>query len=386
MSSATGSPGARGRRAIVLIPGIRQEERFRRRDVLVSNLAAVETWPLARGERIKVAGETAQRLTARPVRGEGQPSGPDLDVFEAYWADMVPAEAEAGPWQKLGHGLDLLAYWLFSWRTWRALAVSRYITVGLMFGGLIMVLWYVALVLLVVDTLRTDETTAALGAIPVVGVLLDGLFWAADRIAHWYWWALIAFVLSFVRVDALVQLARFVKDYFENRPDEFEVGLRDRLRQRIGTTLGNVLAEPYEEVFIVAHSFATTPVLDLLADWPHRGDFRRLRLVTLGSPIAVLSYRSKWLQAELEQILNLPELEVWFDFHAPTDWLCTAIPGHEERYAQMSRELEFEAPLRQRLTGQTHMLYYRHPAVLELLAAPCPVPGARASAAERQAA
>jgi hypothetical protein len=381
MNDASGrSASARSgphRRAIVLIPGVRREERFFRRDTLMSNLETVETYPLRRGEAVEVAGEVGIRLTARPLRAASAPHGPDLDVFEAHWADMVPEQAELGPWQKLGSGLDMLAYWLLSWRTWRALTESRYITIGLMAGGLLLVLWYVALALVVADAVTKDVTLAAgVRDIPVLGDALQMFLVAADMVGHWYWWALIAFVLSIVPVDGLVQLARFAKDYLENRPDETEVGLRDRTRNRVRTTLENVLEAGYDEVLLVAHSFGSVLAIDLLADWPHRDDFARLRLVTLGSPIAVLGHRSRWLDAERRQLLQRPELDVWLDFHAPTDWLCTAVPGHADRYRELSREIDFEAPLRQMLTGQTHLLYYRSSEVLEALAAPLGQPRA----------
>jgi len=374
MNGETGEGGDAGRRrAIVLIPGVRREERTFRRDALINNLEHVESFPLSRGEAVEVTGEAGVRLIARPLRSGAAPQGPELDVFEAYWADMVPDQAELSPWQKLGNGLDLLAYWLFSWRAWRAFAVSRYITIGLMAGGVLLVLWYVALALLVADTVTKDPAlTANLRELPVVGGVLEMFLAGADMVGHWYWWAAIAFVLSVVRVDGLVQLAHFAKDYLENRPDETEVGLRDRMRERVRATLENVLQAGYDEVFVVAHSFGSVIAVDLLADWPHRDDFARLRLVTLGSPIAVLGYRSKWLDAERRQLLARRELEVWFDFHAPTDWLCTAVPGHAERYGELNRQLDFEAPLRQMLTGQTHLLYYRSPEVLEALAAPLP--------------
>ena len=379
-----GDAAEKARRAIILIPGFRREERFFLRDVLVRNLTTAEAFPLEPGERIEVAGEPGRRLNVKGVRG--RPRGPDLDVFEAYWADMAQEAAELGPWRKLGNGLELLAYWLFSWRAWRALAVSRYITLGLMLSGLILVFWYVALVLLVADTVRKDPALSQnIVGLPVLGGLLEAFYGAADAIGQWYWWLLIAFVFSFVPVDALVQLARFVKDYFENKPDESEVGLRHRMRRRVSATLEQVLAEPYREVVVVAHSFGTVLAVDVLAGWPHREDFRRsIALITLGSPIAVLGYRSKWLDGERRQLLGHPDLSIWLDFHARTDWLCTAVPGHAERYRDQSRELDFEAPLGRRLSGQTHLLYYRHPAVLEALAAPLPECSSGRSACPRQ--
>ena len=386
MSDSNQGQGAPRRRAIVLIPGMKREERFHRRDLLVSNLETVERHPLARGAEISLDGESGQRLTLARLRGaDGKPQAPpfaSVDVFEAYWADMIPEQAEQPPWTKLLQGLDLVGYWVFSPRSWLAVLHSlrrgsTLVAVGLLMGGLTLVAWYVMLAVLVGQAVAPGgNVPEELAGIPLVSDLVHAYGLAAGWLANHAWWAILPFLLTLLQVDALVLLARFTKNYFENHEDETGVGLRDRLRQRAAGTLEAVLAADYDEVMVVAHSFGTVIATDILADWPHAADLQRLSLVTLGSPIGVLRYRSDWLEQERREALAKRRLSAWIDYFSPSDWLCGAVTGHCDSYgAGMSRKLNFEAPLRQRATGQTHMLYYRDPRVLEQLAGPLAAEG-----------
>ncbi|MGD1878738.1 MAG: hypothetical protein ACFB13_14725 [Kiloniellaceae bacterium] len=378
---APSAPGAPRRRAIVLIPGMKREERFHRREILVSNLETVERHPLTRDGEVSLGGESGLRLTLTPLRGDdGVPMPPSLaslDVFEAYWGDMIPEQGEQAPWTKLLQGLDLVGYWVFNLRSWQAVVQSvrsgsSLIAVGLLMGGLTLIAWYLMLAVLVGQAVApSGQVPDELAGIPLVSGLVHGFGVAAGWLAAHAWWAVLPFLLAMLQVDALVLLARFIKDYFENREDENGVGLRDRLRKRVAGTLEAVLASDYDEVMVVAHSFGTVVATDILADWPHAADLKRLSLVSLGSPITVLRYRSAWLERERRAVLEARRPPVWLDFFSPSDWLCGAVTGHRESYGEaMSRKLSFEAPWPQKLSGQTHLLYYRDPRVLEQLAAP----------------
>jgi hypothetical protein len=381
MTDGTSDPAAMPRRrAIVLIPGMMREQRFHRRDLLVSNLETVERYPLTRGEEVLLGGECGLRLALAPLRGPAgsQPAAlASVDVFEAYWADMIPEQAEQAPWTKLLQGLELVGYWVFSLGTWKAMAASlrrgsSLIAFGLLMGGLTLVAWYLLLAVLVGQAVAPDGVVPEeLKGIPVVSDIVHAYGLATGWLAGNAWWAVLPFLLAMLQVDALVLLARFIKDYFENCEDENGVGLRDRVRRRIAGTLESVLAGDYDEVVVVAHSFGTVIATDILADWPHEADLKRLSLVSLGSPITVLRYRSNWLEQERREVLKSRRLAAWIDFFSSSDWLCGAFTGHRESYGEgMSRRLVFEAPWPQRLSGRTHMLYYRDPQVLEQLAAP----------------
>ena len=157
--------------------------------------------------------------------------------------------------------------------------------------------------------------------------------------------------------------------------DKRDVGLRDRMRERILATLERVLDAGYDEVVVVSHSFGTVIAVDALREWPDGTELARLRLVTLGSPLAVLRCRSEWVRRELDGLLESGRLPRWTDYFATTDWMCKEVPGHRAAYDGQTHRLDFEAPWAQRLTGQTHMLYYRDQTVLTDLAAPWrPVP------------
>jgi hypothetical protein len=383
-SNATAVP--QKRRAIVLIPGMQREERFHRRDILISNLETVERHPLTRGAEVSAGGESGLRLHLAALRGpDGATQAPQLasvDVFEAYWADMIPEQVEQAPWTKLLQGLELVGYWVFSLGTWRAVASSlrdgsSLIALGLIMGGLTLVAWYVMLAVLIGQTVAPGGAVPEeLAAIPLLGELVHLFGMVSGWLAANAWWAVLPFLLAMLQVDALVLLARFIKDYFENREDDSGVGLRDRVRRRIAGTLEAVLAADYDEVVVLAHSFGTVIATDILADWPHEADRKRLSLVSLGSPITVLRFRSSWLESERREVLGARRLATWIDYFSPSDWLCGAVTGHRDSYGEaMSRKLSFEAPWPQKLSGRTHLLYYRDPRVLEQLAAPLAAEG-----------
>lgn len=381
MSDSNASPAAVKRRAIVLIPGMQREERFHRRDILIANLETVERHPLRRGEEVSAGGEKGQRLILAPLRGpSGATEAPpfaSLDVFEGYWADMIPEQVELPPWSKLMKGLELVGYWVFSLGSWRAVASSlrsgsSMIAIGLIMGGLTLLVWYIMLAVLIGQTVAPGgEVPEQLQGIPLISDMVAVFGEITGWLAANAWWAVLPFLLAMLQVDALVLLARFTKDYFENREDDSGVGLRDRLRRRICGTLDAVLDAGYDEVVLVAHSFGTVIATDILADWPHAADLKRLSLVSLGSPITVLRYRSAWLEGERREMLKPQRLATWVDYFSPSDWLCGAVTGHRECYGEgMSRKLEFEAPWPQKITGRTHLLYYQDPRVLEQLAGP----------------
>ncbi len=358
------------RRAIVLIPGFRREERFFRRDILVRNLLMVERSPLREGGDIEVTGEQGKRLIPRTLRGDTMVESTavaEVDIFEAFWADMIPDTIERTPWQKLLWGLELIVYWVLNWRSWTAFRTSRYMTFGLLAGGTLLVLWYISIILLAAQAIGQNPPEF-LEQIPQLKPVIDGFVTVASAIGTWQLWIIVAAVLPMMRIDELVHMAGFIKDYFQNKPDETEVGLRQRLRNRVQSTLENVYQAGYEEVTILAHSFGTILAIDLMADWPHGRDLARTTLVTMGSPVAVLAHRSPWLSSEVDRLAARDDIAAWDDYYAATDWLCTAIPGRDKfAGAGGSHLIDFETRLTEMMTGRTHLLYYRHSHLLEQL-------------------
>ncbi|RLK50609.1 hypothetical protein DFR31_0515 [Alkalispirillum mobile] len=354
------------RRAVVLIPGLERVERFERRDLLAENLANTVAQPTYPAEPVMAAGEAGLRLRPRALRGDERP-GRTLDLFEAYWADMVPSSAEMSPWRRFVSGFELVAYWLFSWGNLKALRLSRAIAIGLVAGGVLLVLWYVSIAVIVVAALRAaPEQEMLLASLPALRSLFDWLLDVTAWVQTSAPYFILTLLLSAFRADELAQMAMFSKEYLENRRRDMQAGLRDRVRRRVAETIDHVLASSYDEVFVVAHSFGSIIAIDLLARWPHPADRDRVHLITLGSPEAVLSCRSQWLAGERERLFrNAPH--AWLDFYSPTDWLCNAITDHARHYPGNSHRLWFDAPLIERATGRTHKAYYFDPEVLQTL-------------------
>ena len=367
------------KRAIILIPGIERKERGFRGRMLTDNMSTVvQDRSLEIIANVKIDGEVGWSLSARPLRGEtaDTSNGPDrIDIFEASWSDMMPDISTLSPWSKLWRGLDLLVYWIFirsfSRKAWSEFLKRPMIGVGLAVGGLILVCWYVSIVLVVTQTL---ELPSDLGQIPRIEELFNELKGSIDFIRNWWYWLIVAAILRAIPIDEIVSSALTIKDYLENRildsgEDKRQVGFKDRLRQRIAGTIERVMAADYDEVVVVAHSFGSVLAIDALREWPHESDFDRLKLVTLGSPLIVLYTRSSWLRRELQEILAERRVKRWTDYYSSTDWLCAAVPGHDKAFDNgQSKHLNFQAPWLKRLTGDTHLLYFRNQSVLTELA------------------
>lgn len=349
-------------RAVVLVPGFQRAERFHRRDALVRGLCAIEGPRLRAGDEVTVGGDVGIRLESQ--------SGADpqeVHVFEAYWADMFTEVATPSPWSRLVQGLGLIVYWM-NFRMVRALRISRYMTFGLVGGGLVLVLWYVSTFVLAAQAIGADKTLSPDGT---PKWLLDAIVAAGSWIGGWQLWATVTVLLPFLRADDVARLAAFARRYLENRTGEAESGLRVRVRQRVEASIERILDHGYSEVVVVAHSFGTIVATDLFADREPRPGDPRILLVTWGSPAAVMQCRSKWLRREIQTFAESRTVSRWEDMSSASDWLCAAHPARKaSKVAGKGHKLDFEAGWLQRLTGQTHLEYYAHPAALLPLVQP----------------
>jgi hypothetical protein len=380
--AAIPDPAAVGkRRAVVFIPGLKRVERNVRRNELVENLLVNEQVPVRRsGEadsaEINIPGASGIRLRGTGLRANGRaPSFGTLDVFEAYWVDQLPVDAEQKPFVRVTRGLSLLAYWLIS-PLWSAFSTATWqITAGLLFGGVALVVWYLSILITVaglwVDKPSVELATAANAVAPGLLAWLKG---AATSLATWNVWPLIAFLIPITPVMVVVDHAQAVKTLLTNAVDASGVGRRSWARKAVGDVLSaaagqDVAAgEPaYDEVIVIAHSFGSILLIDLLADWPHTDDFQRLKVITLGSPQSVLAVRSDWLRAETEKVLAAKPVRSWVDVSSANDYLSAPIDGHAAAYGEEARlTITLESGFLPFSTG-AHDAYVAAPEVLRLL-------------------
>lgn len=358
------------RRAIILIPGLKREEKNTRRDVLAVNLCATSArYPAEETGPIDVAGEMGLALKVTD-HGNGAASVRTIDLFEAYWGDMIADQTPETPLERISQGAKLLVYWFFG-GVWKAFAVSRYMTLGMILSGVLLLLWYFSVVVLAAQAISL--TPDALDATPLpepVAKAIQG--WAASlgQLPNWTYWAVFAGFIGASGADRIARIALFSKAYLGNEINAQSVGLRDRVGRRVKAVLNSVYAAGYDEVIVLGYSFGSVVALDVLADHPDGVGLGKTRLVTWGSPAAVLTYRSEWLRSQCAMLIQRRALHGWDDYHAPCDWLCAPAPGHAKAGIGRSVSLHLDAFWLQGMTGKPHARYFQTQEALEDLLAP----------------
>jgi hypothetical protein len=360
----------KNRQAIILIPGHGAEVRGEARRRLARGVVAA-----FEGGEIKAPSEEAQVNPDGPLTliAKVRTRTTTVDIFEAYWLDLIPPRGNLGPLSNLTAGFRLLGYWC-NFRMLSAVRGSLYMTLGLVSSGLLLLAWYYGVIVLALTAVKSDPTILPklFGSDqPLVASLSAKLGEWGVSLGSWKVWGLVSFLLAFTPTNALVAIASFARSYLLNLETHDQPGLRHLIRKRVLDTIHAVHNNPeYAHVTLVAHSFGTIIALDILADYVPASDAATLDVVTMGSPAYVLSRRSSWLKREIKRSRAANCYEKWVDFYSQEDWLCGKVPGGEKG-RHRACELNLDAGLIERLTGRTHQLYYsRQEIAMELLAKP----------------
>ena len=384
------------KRAIILIPGLLRAERNHRRDTLIANLQAVSSrHPATDPTEVQIGGLSGVQLTvtdygsgAGPAAGasasQGQTSSPSpsarpdmnkttrtVDVFEAYWGDMVIDRSLGTPFDRLVRGLGLLSYWFLS-PVWGAFRHNRALTLGLLSSGVLLLLWYFSIVIVASEALLAAQSSAGESSaivsplVSIAGFLLP-LAQFVTQIPDWSYYVVIVGIFGASNADRVADIATFCRDYLTDHVNETGIGLRNRVGQRVRDTFDLIHSEGYDEVIVVGFSFGAVVAVDVLADHPDGAKLARTRLVTWGAPLTPLVYRSVWMRGEVKALLARTDLAGWDDFHSRVDWLGAPVPGHARETAArqdrsapwLSERLALEAGLWQILGGQAHLRYFQ---------------------------
>lgn len=359
------------RRAIVLIHGMERTERDQRRDMLVENLEnAVRGVTVTETEVFEIHGDTGVRM--RVVDESASPPVESrVDVFEAYWADMIPEATGGNPLARIWNGLKLVVYWFFS-GVWRAFGVSRHLTLGLLLSGVLLLLWYFTVVVVAAIAISTaDASDGGTGFLAgtVFGGLVSDIAKEIAQLGNWAYWTALVGALGALGADRVAEIATITKAYLSDQPDASGVGLRARIGRRVLTVLRNVYDEGYPEIYVVAHSFGGAIAADVLADYRNPEQLQRTTLVTWGSPLAVLIRRSPRTAAAVTALIAGKPLAGWQDFASGRDWLSTHVPGLGKTGEYATTKLSLDAFWLDGMFGRTHQDYYRTARVLEPLIA-----------------
>ncbi|MEQ8331013.1 MAG: hypothetical protein RH859_11190 [Longimicrobiales bacterium] len=296
--------------AIILVPGLPRAAVSEQLHVFARGLVGVsERMPLREVEAPDGADDA--------VRLEGRRGGADvrIDVYEAYWNDLVPSLTRASLGVRVVRGLSLAWYWVASGVWWGSLR-RKYLTFGLALSVVAFLAWYLGILVLFVEALAADPPSFLAGVMP-------GLEEAVDRIGGLGFWAVASALVGVLPLALLVDLSDFTKRYMSDEPSAPDTPpLRSVIQERIrGRVRRAVAAGTYDRVTIVGHSFGAVVAADYLADAPPSGV--PVRLITMGSLLEVLARRAPWLKADMDRLARRPDLEEWVDIRIVSDWFAS---------------------------------------------------------------
>jgi hypothetical protein len=340
---------------MILVPGSARMARGSQRERLVRGMiAASEGVNVDRVEAPDIPSGVA-RMHARAGS-----AGREIDVVEAYWNDLVPSPDAAGVRARVVRGTSLLIYWGFS-GVWRGFRNRKYLTLGLISGGIALLTWYYGTLAMFLQAFLSDDSAPA-----VLRSALAPVLPLVNAVGTWKIWALSSVVMGLIPVHVLVGMMDMTKRYLTNeRADGEGTGLRTEVRHRVREQmLAAMAAGPYSRLTVVGHSFGSVVALDVLADLPLPSG--AVRFVTIGSPIELLKRRAAWLPVEVSKCLNRLEIALWIDICSDGDWFASGSDLPPDARTRSLR-VPIEGTFVDMVYGRTHRGYFDRDEVVALL-------------------
>ncbi|HEY9647856.1 MAG TPA: hypothetical protein V6C88_15880 [Chroococcidiopsis sp.] len=304
---------------------------------------------------VMIDGAKGKQLEVRFRSGETK----RIDVYEAFWVDLVKRLSTENPRQKLWRGLNLLIYWTFS-KIWMAFRECPNTVLWSIITLILVTLWYYGTMAMGLTAIGMDPTFWG-SALP------KG--WAAELgelgelMGGWSVWVTISTLLAFVKVDLLVDSLDSTQRYLQDAIDETTgESIRTKLRKRVMDTLEAVMAcQDYSRVTVISHSFGAMIGVELLAEVGNVGYplAKPIRYITLGGQLKVLALRSPWVERAIAGCILNPAVEQWIDYYADGDWLCTQTPVRPDAGTKFeAKSIMREVPLWDAVTGKSHSYYF----------------------------
>lgn len=357
---------ASNKAAIVFIPGFYAKSK----DYDLTNLLAlglttrfedrqIEMEP----EEVKISGQTGRRFIYESASGEPQ----TLDIFEAYWTDLVDKLSTRSVKDQLFLGMFLFIYWLFS-NVLQMARKSRMMLFNFLGVLLLLMLWYYGNVAVAFVTIGQNPNAFGLQLPAEWAQTLVGI---GKSLGGWPLWAGTSVLLSLLPkpINTLADMMDFSARYLQDETHEGVGGIRDRIRQRLASTLTDVLKESdYEKVTVLAHSAGVLAGIDLLADYRPKTN-KPIRFITIAGMIEFFSYKSKWVVEESGRCLASSAVVRWEDYYSNQDWLCTKtpVPANQDISKFEANRIQFSVPFHKKLLGETHSAYFFERSLLQRL-------------------
>lgn len=285
-----------------------------------------------------------------------------LDLYEAYWMDCIPINTNESPTSKILNGAKLIYFWLFS-KIWIETRRSKSMTFGLALSGLALLIWYLTIIFsLFYPYDITDFSFPAL-----LEQIKDNDIWNLATLTP------IIAVLTLpllASINQLIYISSSIRAYILNlsKDEDAILGTRGLIHSKICTVFRKVYAKDYDEVIIVAHSFGSIIAIEVLSLWQNNNDISKTTLVTWGSPINLIKWKSNATKRALSELIEQNNLLRWLDIYSHHDWLCSYVVEHKIAFCdEASVEITFDCELTDKMTGRTHLYYYTDMRVTNLL-------------------
>ena len=344
--------------AVIVVPGFGCREIGRGVEILkMCLLNGLGKSVASEGEDCRTAGLTGTQIIVK-VDGEAV----DVDLFEAFWGDLIPNLAgESSPLRKVFMGARVLWYWIVS-RVWSELRGNKYLIGGMIGSSLLILAWYVGVVPAAVAAFVAQiDPESQSGVLKQASELAGGI----EKL--WWFAAIVSLLVVMLPVHQVVDLANFTMVYLRDLPaTPGSESLRHRIHNRVEGVVRAIAEDPaYDKVLVASHSFGTMVAIDLMSRI-NLGS-QTVGMLTIASPARVLAARDHRLA---RQVLRPPlpdAVRFWVDVHSGKDWLCSAVPMPDGTPGFESRLVNLPVTTLDSVTGDSHTAYFRDETVARII-------------------
>lgn len=145
------------KRAVILVPGFSKREKLAARHQLINSIHSYSDGYST------TESDHPQDSEAVQITAHSRKDGFDvtLDIYEAFWGDLIPDWGNESPWQRFKRGFSMIFYWgtgglakaVWHWRgPFKTL-------VALVISGLLLILWYLTVISVLVGAIVNDPST-----------------------------------------------------------------------------------------------------------------------------------------------------------------------------------------------------------------------------------
>ncbi|MEO1053638.1 MAG: hypothetical protein AAFX87_23585 [Bacteroidota bacterium] len=299
--------------AIIFIPGYDSLERGAKLEEVVKDFQDYNhLGKIEKADETDLYGHTGARLNVKYDDGTSR----EVDIYEAFWADLRIDFEQLKNYQKFFSGMGMLIYWLNP-RLWHFSKGDSTKTVFMIMSTLGLLVWYGIVIITILAFIKTVDPPAFLKDSLLVNQFNELVTVTSENFKQWLG---LSVLTSFLPLAVVANIAYDTKKYLQN--DTY----RSALRRRAHDIVFDVIHEgQYDRVTLLCHSFGSVIGVHFLATMADLTKDKPFRFVTMGAAVSFLSFRSQWLKDILQRCFRTQYVDEWIDFFSPEDWVCSSV-------------------------------------------------------------